>query len=86
MCEITPLTGLKRHEKKHFPMFFLYLAQNKRSKISVSRLEGIVWQMAHLDAESGGNKGQLSLLVEAIIRLFRVDDETEYEKLALKKH
>ena len=37
--------------------------------------------MAHLDAESGGNKGQLSLLVEAIIRLFRVDDETEYEKL-----
>ena len=57
--------------------------KNKRSKISVSRphLEGIVWQMAHLDAESGGNKGQLSLLVEAIIRLFRVDDETEYEKL-----
>ena len=57
--------------------------KNKRSKISVSRplLEGIVWQMDHLVAESGVNKGQLSLLVEAIIRLFRVDDETEYEKL-----
>ena len=56
--------------------------KKKRSKISVSRphLEGIVWQMAHLVAESGGNKGQLSLLVEVIIRMFRVDDETEYEK------
>ena len=38
-------------------------------------------QMANLVAESGGNKGQLSLLVEVIIRMFRVDDETEYEKL-----
>ena len=38
-------------------------------------------QMANLVAESGGNKGQLSLLVEVIIRIFRVDDETEYEKL-----
>ena len=38
-------------------------------------------QMANLVAESGGNKGQLSLLVEVIIRMFRVYDETEYEKL-----
>ena len=38
-------------------------------------------QMANLVAESGGNKGQLLLLVEVIIRMFRVDDETEYEKL-----
>jgi hypothetical protein len=37
--------------------------------------------MDHLVAESGVNKGQLSLLVEVIIRMFRVDDETEYEKL-----
>jgi hypothetical protein len=32
-------------------------------------------QMAHLVAESGGNKGQLSLLVEAICRDFRQHDE-----------
>ena len=38
-------------------------------------------QMANLVAESGGNKGQLSLFVEVIIRMFRIYDETEYEKL-----
>ena len=32
-------------------------------------------QMANLVAESGGNKGQLSLLVEAICRDFRLHDE-----------
>ena len=32
-------------------------------------------QMANLVAESGGNKGQLSLLVEAICRVFRQYDE-----------
>ena len=32
-------------------------------------------QMANLVAESGGNKGQLSLLVEAICRDFRQHDE-----------
>lgn len=37
--------------------------------------------MANLVAESGGNKGQLSLFVEVIIRMFRIYDETEYEKL-----
>ena len=38
-------------------------------------------QMANLVAESGDNKGQLSLFVEVIIRMFRIYDETEYEKL-----
>ncbi len=38
-------------------------------------------QMANLVAESGGNKGQLSLLVEAINRDFRQHDETELKKL-----
>ena len=38
-------------------------------------------QMANLVAESGGNKGQLSLLVEAICRDFRLHDETELKKL-----
>ena len=37
--------------------------------------------MAHLVAESGGNKGQLSYLVEAICRDFRLHDETELKKL-----
>ena len=38
-------------------------------------------QMANLVAESGGNKGQLSLLVEAICRDFRQHDEDELKKL-----
>ena len=38
-------------------------------------------QMANLVAESGGNKGQLSLLVEAINRDFRLHDEAELRKL-----
>ena len=37
--------------------------------------------MAHLVAESGGSKGQLSYLVEAICRDFRLHDETELKKL-----
>ena len=38
-------------------------------------------QMANLVAESGGNKGQLSSLVEAICRDFRQHDEEELKKL-----
>ena len=38
-------------------------------------------QMANLVAESGGNKGQLSTLVEAICRDFRQHDEEELKKL-----
>ena len=37
--------------------------------------------MANLVAESGGNKGQLSHLVEAICRDFRLHDEVELRKL-----
>ena len=37
--------------------------------------------MAHLVADSGCNKGQLSLLVEAICRDFRQHDDTELRKL-----
>ena len=37
--------------------------------------------MAHLVAESGGNKGQLSYLVEALCRDFRQHDEVELKKL-----
>ena len=38
-------------------------------------------QMANLVADTGGNKGQLSLLVEAICRDFRAHDEEELKKL-----
>ena len=38
-------------------------------------------QMANLVAESGGNKGHFSLLVEAICRDFRHHDEEELKKL-----
>ncbi len=37
--------------------------------------------MANLVAESGGNKGQLANLVEAIMHDFRIHDEGEYNKL-----
>lgn len=37
--------------------------------------------MANLVAESGGNKGQLSNLIEAICRDFRIHDEKELQKL-----
>ena len=37
--------------------------------------------MANLVAESGGNKGQLSQIVEAICRDFREHDEAELRKL-----
>ena len=37
-------------------------------------------QMANLVAESGGNKGQLSHLIEAICRDFRLHDEVGYKK------
>ena len=38
-------------------------------------------QMANLVSDTGGNKGQLSLLVEAICRDFRAHDEEELKKL-----
>jgi len=38
-------------------------------------------QMANLVAESGGNKGQFSLLIEAICRDFRQHDDEELKKL-----
>ena len=38
-------------------------------------------QMANLVAESGGNKGQLTQLVEAICRNFRLHDDAELKKL-----
>ena len=41
----------------------------------------ICGQMANLVAESGGNKGQLSHLMEAVCRNMRQHDEEEYRKL-----
>ena len=66
------------------PMFFPILGAH----ISGSEFQypDLTWkepcgQMANLVAESGGNKGQLSLLVEAICRDFREHDDAELKKL-----
>ena len=82
--KLLPPQASKGMKKKTFPDVFPLLG----AKISGAKFQypDLIWkelygQMANLVAESGGNKGQLSLLVEVIIRLFRVDDETEYEKL-----
>ena len=42
-----------------------------------------MWQMANLVAESGGNKGQLSHLVDAICRDFRLHDKGKHQKQIL---
>ena len=42
-----------------------------------------MWQMANLVAESGGNKGQFPLLVEAINRNFRLHDKGKHQKQIL---
>ena len=42
--------------------------------------------MANLVAETGGNKGQLSTLVEAICRDFRKHDKDELKKRRIKGH
>ena len=67
------------------PMLFPILAAHVSG--SEFQYPDLTWkelcgQMANLVAESGGNKGQLSLLVEAICRDFRQHDEAELKKLA----
>ena len=66
------------------PMFFPVLGAHVSG--SEFQYPDLTWKelcgmMANLVADSGCNKGQLSLLVEAICRDFRVHDETEYKKL-----
>ena len=66
------------------PMLFPILAAHVSG--SEFQYPDLTWkelcgQMANLIAESGGNKGQLSLLVEAICRDFRQHDEAELKKL-----
>ena len=66
------------------PMLFPILGAHVRG--SEFQYPDLTWkelcgQMANLVAESGGNKGQLSLLVEAICRDFRQHDEVELKKL-----
>ncbi len=66
------------------PMFFPILgahisgAEFQYPDLTWKEMCGI---MAHLVARSGGNKGQLSNIVEAICRDFRQHDEAEMEKL-----
>ena len=66
------------------PMFFPILGAHMSG--AEFQYPDLTWKepcgmMAHLVAESGGNKGQLSYLVEAICRDFRQHDEGELQKL-----
>jgi len=66
------------------PMFFPILGAHVSG--SEFQYPDLTWKelcgmMANLVADSGCNKGQLSLLVEAICRDFRVHDEDELKKL-----
>ena len=84
MYQTPALLGLKRHAKTHcFDVFSSIWRTFELRKILYSEP---IWQelcgmMANLVADSGGNKGQLSHLVEAICRDFRVHDEGELKKL-----
>ena len=66
------------------PMLFPILAAHVSG--SEFQYPDLTWKelcgmMANLVADSGCNKGQLSLLVEAICRDFRQHDEAELKKL-----
>ncbi len=66
------------------PMFFPVLGAHMSG--AEFQYPDLTWketcgQMANLVADTGGNKGQLSLLVEAICRDFRAHDEEELKKL-----
>jgi len=66
------------------PMFFPILGAHVSG--SEFQYPDLTWKelcgmMANLVADSGCNKGQLSLLVEAICRDFRQHDEAELKKL-----
>lgn len=66
------------------PMFFPILGAHMSG--AEFQYPDLTWKepcgmMAHLVAESGGNKGQLSYLVEALCRDFHQHDEAELKKL-----
>ena len=66
------------------PMFFPVLGAHMSG--AVFQYPDLTWKepcglMAHLVAESGGNKGQLSYLVEALCRDFHQHDDEELKKL-----
>ena len=75
------LAGVKRHPKPLVPMLFPILGvhiSNTEFQYPDLRKKEPCGQMAHLVAENGGNKGQLSSLVEPICRDFRQHDEEEF--------
>ena len=66
------------------PMFFPILGAHMSG--AEFQYPDLTWKelcgmMAHLVAESGGNKGQLSYLVEALCRDFHQHDDAELKKL-----
>ena len=78
------LLGLKNTQVSLFLMFFpvlgAHVSGSEFQYLDLSWKE-LCGQMANLVAESGGNKGQLSHLLEAICRDFRLHDEAELKKL-----
>ena len=72
------LLGLKNTQVSLFLMFFpvlgAHVSGSEFQYLDLSWKE-LCGQMANLVAESGGNKGQLSHLIEAICRDFRQHDE-----------
>jgi hypothetical protein len=63
-----------------FPIFGAHVSGSEFQYPDLTWKE-LCGMMANLVAESGGNKGQLSNLVEAICRDFREHDEAELRKL-----
>ena len=73
MCSIDALKGLKRHAGTPFSDVFPVLGAHM--SFAEFQYPDLIWKemcglMANLVAKSGGNKGQLSLLVEAICHNF----------------
>ena len=78
------LAGFKRHVRTIGSDVFPVLGAHMSG--AEFQYPDLTWKepcglMAHLVAESGGNKGQLSYLVEALCRDFHQHDEEELKKL-----
>ena len=78
MLQNHALLGIKNAYESPVLMLFPIISAHisvKKNITFFTCMEVFFAQMANLVAESGGNKGQLSYLVEAICRDFRLHDE-----------
>ncbi len=83
MHQITALKGIKMHASPLVPLFPLLGAHVSDSNFQYHDLgwKELCGQMANLMSGSGGNKGQLTSIVEAVCRDSRSHDEAELRKL-----